>query len=181
MASKRSRASLQTFHALQASDLAAAMNDAMKKVRIGPGDYAPELTAPEGQSTAGGVQAMQHLRLVPGQTGQPTLVMGHANHAAGKAELRTYEHLDAIHRRRFKRPLGLDRARYEECLTLAQHVLDGLHLETSIAGPPADLADEPASGPQKRGTSKMAVAIMVAVALAAAGLTIWTLLRGRGG
>ena len=37
-----------------------------KKVRIAPGDYAPDLMAPQGPSTAGGVQAMQHLRLVPG-------------------------------------------------------------------------------------------------------------------
>jgi hypothetical protein len=158
-----------------------ACNDALKKVRLEPGGYGVQMTAPEGPSTAGGIRAMQHLKLVPSATGYSTLVIGHANHAEGRAELRTYEHLDAIHRRRFKRPLVLDRARYEECLTLAKHVLDALHLETNITGPPADLADEPVSGPYNRRRSLMAVAITIAVALAAAGLAIWALLRGRGG
>jgi hypothetical protein len=171
------RGPLQTQHAIQATELAAACNDALKKVRIEPGAYAVQMTAPEGPSTAGGIQAMQHLKLVPGAAGYPTLVFGHANHAEGRAELRTYEHLDAIHRQRFKRPLVLDRARYDECLALAQHVLDALHLQTSITGPPADLPEEPLSGPRERGRSRIAVAIIVAIALAAAALAIWTLLR----
>jgi len=175
------RRTLRTQHAIQATDLAVACNDALKKVRLEPGGYAVQMTAPEGPSTAGGVQAMQHLKLVPSAAGYSTLVIGHANHAEGRAELRTYDHLDAIHRQRFKRPLGLDRARYEECLTLAKHILDALNLETSITGPPADLTDEPVSGPRKRGTSKMAVVIIVAIALAAVGMAIWAMLRGRGG
>ena len=34
------------------------------------------------------------LRLVPGQAGPPTLVVGHANHAEGKAELRNFAYLE---------------------------------------------------------------------------------------
>src|SRR4029077_16820505 len=71
MSADRSRAPFQTQHALEASDLAAALNESWKKVRIGPGDYVPELMAPQGPSTAGGVQAMQHLRLVSTQAGLP--------------------------------------------------------------------------------------------------------------
>ena len=142
MIAQRSRASLQTFHALQASDLAAALNEALQKVRITPGDYVPELTTQQGPSTAAGVQAMQHLRLVPGQPGQATLVVGHANRAEGKAELRTFEYMDAIHRERFHRPLLLDREQYDQFLGLAKLVLGALHLETSITGPPANLATD---------------------------------------
>src|SRR5208283_1353263 len=96
MKPRGARTSLQTFHAIQASDLAAAMNEALRKIRIAPGDYAPELMSPQGPSTAGGVQAMQHLRLVPGQAGKPTIVVGYANHAEGKAELRTYDYVGAV-------------------------------------------------------------------------------------
>jgi hypothetical protein len=147
----KARAALQTFHTIQASDLAAAFNDALKRVRIGPGEYSAELTAPEGPSTAGGVQAMQHLRLVPRQPGLPTLVVGHANHAEEKAELRTYEHLDAVHRQRFRRPLAIDRGQYEDFLRLTKQLLDVLHLKTSIVGPPLDLEDDgPRSGTSRR-------------------------------
>jgi hypothetical protein len=180
MTAKRSKASLQTHHALQASDLAAAMNDALRKVRIAPGEYAPELTAPQGPSTAGGVQAMQHLRLVPGQTGQPVLVVGHANHAEGKAELRTYDHVDAIHRQRFHRPLELDRTAYEDFLAFAKQMFTALHLHTTVVGPPDDLVtDTPPVAGGSLGRSKMiaivfATGAMVALIIAALAM----LLRG---
>lgn len=140
MAPGRSKASLQTFHALQASDLASAMNEAMKKIRIAPGDYGPELTAPEGPSTGGGVQAMQHLRLVSSDASQPALVVGHANHAAKSAELRTFEYVEAVHRERFQRPPAIERAQYDDFLHFAQTLFTSLHLQTTVVGPPASLA-----------------------------------------
>jgi hypothetical protein len=144
------RAALQTFHAIQATDLASAFNSAMQRVRIVPGDYVAELTEPAGPSTAGGIQALQHIRLVPGQPGHPTLVVGQANHAEERAELRTYEHLDAVHQQRFRRPLAIDRKQYEEFLRLAKQILDALHLKTTVAEAPLDL-EAPASGfPWKR-------------------------------
>ncbi len=157
-------------------DLAAAFNDALKRVRIGPGDYSAELTAPEGPSTAGGVQAMQHLRLVPGQAGLPTLVVGHANHAEEKAELRTYEHLDAVHRQRFRRPLAIDRGQYEDFLRLTKQLLGVLHLKTSIVGPPLDLEDEgPRSGTSRRSRTRGVVFGLVGVVLAVAGFALYRL------
>lgn len=171
------RASLQTQHALQASELASAINDALKKARIAPGDYAPELTAPQGPSTAGGVQAMQHLRLVAGQAGHPTLVVGHANHAEGKAELRSYEYVDAAHRQRFHRPLGLDRRGYDDFLGLAKQMFGALGLQTAIVGPPPDLHmdTEPTRGPLLR-ARKVAIAGAVAVLAAAVLLLAWVAL-----
>ncbi len=138
------RAALQTYHAIQATDLAAAFNSAMQRVRIAPGDYVAELTAPAGPSTAGGVQALQHIRLVPGQTGHPTLVVGYANHAEEKAELKTFEHLDAVHQQRFGRPLAINRGQYEDFLRLAKQILEALHLKTNVSEAPLDF-DEPSS------------------------------------
>jgi hypothetical protein len=166
------RASLQTYHAIQASDLAAAMNEALKKVRIAPGDYAPDLMAPQGPSTAGGVQAMQHLRLVPAQPGQPTLVVGHANHAEGKAELRTYEYVDTLYRQRFDRPLVLDRAAYDAFLDFAKQLFVALHLETTVVGPPVEHAEAPPTS-GGRGLTAMAIAGVVAVVLAT--LAAWAM------
>ena len=150
------------------------MNDAFKKVRIAPGDYSPELTAPEGPSTAGGVQAMQHLRLVPGEAGLPTLVMGHANHTEGKAELRNYECLDAIHRERFRRPLSLERPAYDSFLAFAQQIFGALHLQTTVVGPPANPASvAPPAATGGLGQSRTTIAAIAAAALALALAATW--------
>jgi hypothetical protein len=153
------------------------MNEALKKVRIAPGDYAPELTAPEGPSTSGGVQAMQHLRLVPSQADQSAIVVGHANHAAGQAELRTYEHLDAIHRQRFQRQLALDRGQYEAFLGFAKQLFDSLHLKTTLVGPPAGVADDlgPESGSREASPVLFVVLGMALLVVAAVGA--WVFLR----
>ena len=167
------KAALQTYHALQASELAAAVNEALKKFRLAPGEYAAELTEPEGPSTAGGVQAMQHMRLVPRLAGHPTLLVGHANQADKNAELRTYDHLDAVHRQRFKRPLALDRAQYDDFVTLAKGLLEALHFRTVIVGPPADLPEEEAARPVGGGPRGAFVGgVIVAIALVAVGVWI---------
>ena len=180
MAADGKRAHLQTFHALQASDLATAMNEAFQKIRVPPGDYRPELTAPEGPSPAGGVQAMQHRRLIAGDSSLPTLVVGHANHAEGKAELRTYEHLDAIHRERFGRPLVLDRPAYDAFIGFAQQIFGALRLQTTVVSPPEPAA--PAPGPMstiRRPTQKaMTLAVVVAVGMALAIGVIVMYVRG---
>ncbi len=174
MKPRGSRASLQTFHAIQASDLAAAMNEALKKFRIAPGDYAPELMDPQGPSTAGGVQAMQHLRLVAGEAGKPTIVVGYANHAEGKAELRTYDYVGAAYHQRYRRALELDRAGYDAFLDFAKQVLSALHLETTVVGPPADLGND-VPAPQRRGVSKAASGALMVALLAALLLGAWVM------
>jgi hypothetical protein len=169
------KAALQTYHALQASELAAAVNEALKKIRLVPGEYAAELTEPDGPSTGGGLQAMQHMRLVPRLAGHPTLVVGHANQTEKMAELRTYDHLDAVHRQRFKRPLAIDRTQYDDFVTLAKGLLEALQFRTMLVGPPADLraaAAEPdaQSEPARSSSGMMLGSVMVAVALVAVGI-----------
>ncbi len=179
MTTHKGRASLRTQHAIQACDLAAAFNEALKKLSLAPGDYAVELTAPVGPSTAGGVQAMQHLRLVPRLPGHPTLVAGHANHAEGKAELRTYDHLDAVHRKRFKKALQLDRAQYDDFFSLAKQVFSMMRLEVAVVG--SEIAAAPvdgATGPRRSTVSLAAMmAVFVALLIAAAGAGAWVLGR----
>jgi hypothetical protein len=179
MKPKDGRASLQTLHAVQASDLAAAMNEALQKVRISPGEYAPELMAPQGPSTAGGVQAMQHLRLVAGQAGLPTHMVGYANHAEGKAELRTYDYVSAVYRQRYHGKLDLDRAAYEAFVAFAKQLFTALHLRTSIVGPPADLTEESPASPERRGAGTASVVVLLVVLLAACAFGAWTLFARR--
>lgn len=78
----------------------------------GPVSYSAELSAPDGPSTAGGKQALQHLKLVS-EGGGSALVIGSANLVEKQAELRTFEHVDEAHRQRFKgAPFPVDMIKY---------------------------------------------------------------------
>jgi translation initiation factor IF-2 len=124
---------------MEASQLAEAVNDSLGRLRIGPADYVPSLTEPEGPSTAGGVQSLQHLRLVPQQAGFQTLVVGSTNQVAGTGELRSFDYVDSLYRQRFKRPVPLDPRAYAEFLKTARSLLEVMRLRVTIAAPPADL------------------------------------------
>jgi hypothetical protein len=110
------------------------------------------------------------MRLVPRLAGHPTLLIGHANQADKKAELRNYDHLDAVHRQRLKRPLALDRAQYDDFVTLAKGLLEALHFRTVIVGPPADLPEEPPARPAGGPRGAVVGGIVVAIALVAVGI-----------
>jgi hypothetical protein len=130
---------LQTQYSVKASDLAESFRSTVGRLRVGPYAYAPDMTAPEGPSTGGGVQALQHLRLVPPQTNMPTLVVGHVNQRDRLAQLRTLEHVDAICRERFKLGAPLDAAQYQMFLQSAQGFLAACGLQVTFETPPADL------------------------------------------
>jgi hypothetical protein len=134
------RKMLQTHFSLQATDLAESFRSStVGRLRIGPHGFAPDMTAPDGPSTGGGVQAMQHLRLVPPQVNMPTLVVGHLNQRDGTAELRTLDYVDAISRERFKQGAPLDPGQYALFLQSAQGFLGACGMRVTYAGPPADL------------------------------------------
>jgi hypothetical protein len=130
---------LQTQFSIEATDLAESYASTVGRLRVGPYGYTPDLTAPEGPSTGGGVQALQHLRLVPPQPNMPTLVVGHVNGRERTAELRTLDHVDAICRDRFRRGAPLDPTQYASFLQSAQGFLGACGLRVTFAGPPADL------------------------------------------
>src|ERR687885_469069 len=91
-----------TKFAGQAVTLAEIFNMGFAARRLsGPPVYTVELSAPDGPSTAGGKQALQHLKLVP-EGGGATLLIGPLNLVEQQAELRTFGHVDELHRQRFK-------------------------------------------------------------------------------
>jgi hypothetical protein len=105
--------------------------------------------------------------------------VGHANHTEGKAVLRTFDHVDAIHRQRFGGALELDRAQYDEFLNVATLVFGALHLTTTLTGPPTNLDSDRASVTKPVGLSKTAVAAVLGIALLLLAIAAWVVL-GRG-
>jgi hypothetical protein len=67
----------------------------------GPATFHVEMSAPDGPSTGGGVQSVQHIKLVA-DDGGTTLVAGCCDQKAETCELRTLDCLDAQHRERFR-------------------------------------------------------------------------------
>jgi hypothetical protein len=130
---------LQTQYSVQANDFAESYRGTMGRLRVGPWGYVPDVTAPEGPSTGGGVQALQHLRLVPSQPNLPTLVVGSVNGRDRTAELRTLEHVEAIYRDRFKQGAPVDPGHYGAFLQSAHGFLSACGLRVAYSGPPAEL------------------------------------------
>jgi hypothetical protein len=91
-----------TMFAGEAIGLAQLFQHAFGKKRLeGPVSYAVEMSTPDGPSTAGGKQPLQHLKLIP-QGGGPALLVGTANLVDKEAELRTFLFVDQAHRQRWK-------------------------------------------------------------------------------
>ncbi len=80
----------------------------------GPLHFRVELSAPDGPSTGGGKQALQHIKLVP-EGGGPAVVIGSANTTRMTAEIRTFEHIAALYAQRFRgAKIPVDVTRYYE-------------------------------------------------------------------
>ena len=121
-----------TVFAGQAVGLAELFKFGFANKRLdGAVNYTPELSAPDGPSTAGGKQALQHIKLVP-EAGA-TLVIGTANVVDKSCELRTYRHMDDVHRQRFKgAPFPADPTKYAALLEELRTFFVGQHYTVTI-------------------------------------------------
>jgi len=80
----------------------------------GPMRFKVALAAPDGPSTAGGKQALQHIKLVPAD-GSPAIVIGSASTIRQAAEIRTFDHVAALYAQRFRGArVPVDVTRYQE-------------------------------------------------------------------
>jgi hypothetical protein len=162
-----------TAFAGQAVSLADLFKYAFSKKKLaGPVNYTPELSTPEGPSTGGGKQALQHVKLVPDSGA--TLVIGTANMVEKSCELRTFRHMDDVHRQRFKgSPFNADPAQYTALLEdlraffAGQHYTVSMHDAAAVSRPMPAVAS--ASRPVAIPTvaklpSKTPVGLIVAVA-----------------
>jgi hypothetical protein len=164
-----------------AMDLADRFQLRMAGLKIPQGDYLPGMTAPDGPSTGGGVQALQHIRLVPRAQGMSPLLVGTANAKAGVAELRVYDLVQAQHQQRFKQPAPLDRAAYESFLKAASDFFAEAKLTPMLVTQSADTAavatSIPAPAMPSSASSRVAgIVLLVMAVLALAGMAAWYVL-----
>jgi hypothetical protein len=168
---------LQTAYAGQATNFAATLNAVLGRMVLLPGNYVPEILAPDGPSTAGGVQSRQPVRLVPRVPGFPIHVVGAANPREGVAELRTFDCVDAIHQHRFKRPFPIDRASYDRMIKEAERLFETVGLRTSLVheAPLASSFPPPPMPPASSSPVAAFVAGVIVMGLVAAFVIIWIL------
>ncbi|CAN5752081.1 hypothetical protein BH11MYX4_BH11MYX4_22460 [soil metagenome] len=116
---------LRTRLARKFTTLADEVSESFAEFRIGAGAWQPELTAPEGMSTCGGAQAVQHLRLRPTRQGHPVLIGGLVNPVTNSAELRDHQHMVALRQARFgaAADLGITCDEWEQFLRKTEVVL----------------------------------------------------------
>jgi translation initiation factor IF-2 len=129
---------LRTRVANQAASLAETVTQGFEEFRMGAGDYRVELMTPEGPSTGGGVQARQHLRLVPRRKGYAVVVAGNVDPVTSTAEIRTYEHVALLYELRFARPLEITPDEYEDFLRKTDVVLNLARVRSRRVGPPPE-------------------------------------------
>ncbi len=167
---------LRTRIANQAASLAEAVTDGFEDFHIGAGDYVVELSVPEGQSTGGGAQARQNLRLVPRRPGYTVVVAGVVDPVASTAELRTHEHVALVHELRYQRPLEITPAEYDAFLGKAQVVLNLARIRGALVPVPPDLLAQKRAK-QKLSVPMLAVFLMVVLIAAFVVFRIATVVR----
>jgi len=131
--------------------------------------FISELTAPEGPSTGGGVQARQHITLTHQVEGK-SLVVGHCNNVEKKAELRGYDYAAGQYKQRYGGeafPVG--RAQYEDLLKHFNNFFTSQSLTVGMAVEKKAPAPTPAAKAGKSSTG-LIIGIVVGLLVVAAGL-----------
>ena len=115
---------LRTRVANQAASLSETVKEGFEDFHMGGGDYVVELAMPEGNSTGGGAQARQSIRLIPRRKNYAIVVVGTVDPVTSTAELRTYEHVAIVHELRFRQPIEISPEEYDDFLAKADVVLN---------------------------------------------------------
>jgi translation initiation factor IF-2 len=156
---------LRTQVANQAASLAESVTDGFDGFSMGAGAYGVELSVPEGPSTGGGVQARQHLRLVPRRKGFPVIVAGTVDPVTSTSELRTFEHVAILHELRFDAPVEITEEEYGDFLRKAAVVMNLARVRSREVGPSAELVAQRAA---RKKLSLPVLLVFVLVLLSAA-------------
>jgi hypothetical protein len=134
-----------------------------------------ELSAPDGPSTGGGKQSVQHIKLIP-EGGGTVTVAGSADQMEKKAEIRSWDYLQALFAQRFKgKTLPIDRTQYAALVKRMQVFFADQGLAVVMLDTP------PQSGVERsepRAMNPMVIFVMVAIVAIAAG--VFFFLRHKG-
>lgn len=163
-------AALQTRLARKFTTIADLVNDGFTEFRIGAGSWGVELTAPEGMSTSGGKQRLQHLRLRPRRPGFANIVGGSVDAESKLAELRDYDYVRVVHELRFKKPVEVTEQEWEQFLRKAELELRAQDIQSVRVGPPKDVVAEYAA--TRTPISRPMIAAFAAIVLLAS-FVIW--------
>ncbi len=88
---------------------------AAKFLNVKVNGHTPVLAAPEGVSTGGGAQALQHITLAPALDGEPAHTVGWVNCVNKSAKLRTFECVQQLYRMRpGAKHFGLTSVEYQD-------------------------------------------------------------------
>jgi hypothetical protein len=164
-----------TQFAMQAIDFAGIFNAVAgsQPIAATEGDaFKAELSAPEGPSTGGGKQSVQHIKLSrPGLT----VVAGQADTVERSGELRSYDYVSALHAQRFHgAALPIARTEYDEFIKRAKGVLAQQQLSIVMKdAAPGSAAPQPQSG----GSSIGYVIIGLVIALAVGGAAYFFVMK----
>jgi len=137
----------------------------------GGGDYVVELLAPEAQTTGGGKQRLQHLRLRPRRQGYAEVIAGSVNPIEKHAELRTFEHAFLVHEVRSKKALEITPQEWEQLLRKAEAFLQLANIESARVGPSPDLLRHARHTKRGRRVSPAALAVFLVVIVLATAVT----------
>ena len=160
----------RTRFALAAVDFANLFNEVFQSVKLA--GYGVELTAPEGISTGGGVQSMQHITLNPAGGGM-SLVVGSCDKVGKRAELRSYEQVAQVYSQRSGgEALPLVRQDYDHLLGRLRDFLKSQDFRVEMA--PLARAAQPAAGSS---SASPLLWVVIVVLLLAAGAAAWYFLR----
>jgi len=169
----------RTKFAAQAATLADQFKNAVRGAPVG--GHLGEMTTPEA-STGGGVQSLQHIRLVPRAGGGRTYVIGNANRVGAVAELRSLEYVDHVSLERFGERTGFDPQAYAAFLAVATQFLEQFGLTVTLATAPVGGFSTRATSPHKGGLSGIAIFALViwSLALVAVGAVLGVVAMSRG-
>jgi hypothetical protein len=139
-----------------------------------------ELSAPEGQSTGGGKQSLQHVKLIA--PSGIVVVAGAADQVDKSAEIRTYEYLSELHAQRYKGArLPLDRAQYQALVGRMQAFFAEQGLRVVMLDAPHPITGPTARMPKPGMSTAMIIGIFAVVAAIVAGVTFFALRARHGG
>jgi hypothetical protein len=163
---------LRTRMARKFTTLADEVTECFDGFFVGAGNYVVELLAPEGQTTGGGKQALQHIRLRPRREGYADVIAGSVNPIEKHAELRTFEHAFLVHQIRFKKPLEITPPEWEQLLKKTEDILQLANIETVRVGPSPDLLRAARQTKSGRRISPIALFVFLVVILLATAVAV---------
>jgi hypothetical protein len=161
-----------TIFASQALGLAAMFQALTSKHRLGGNPaYLPQLAAPDGPSTAGGKQALQHVSLIP-EGGGDTIVIGSANTVEKKAELRSYRHVARTYSQRWRgASLPFEQDPYDDLLNQIQAFFSSQSFAVTLL----DVAAVEESPVERKASGRSFLVPAILAAAALAGLAVYLL------